>query len=209
MEKKKGNMIFLFPFSYPEGRNKAVNRAAYYHKGPLGLPLMWRHGKLKFTAPRALLPPPGQEILTVFVLGDGSTCSSPFCPASSLGESSVLHWEQSCITHRQAVRYVNCKAIIPFENEFFSDFLLPPCPCPLSLLLELILLLNSQKPAEIAGEGWEPGSLQCSLWMFCSQTQRHVFCPVFKSALRFPGIKKTLCAVCVVTERRWSHNRLK
>lgn len=27
-------MIFLFPFSYPGGRNEEVNRAAYYYKRP-------------------------------------------------------------------------------------------------------------------------------------------------------------------------------
>lgn len=127
-----------------------MNRTACYHKGPLGLTLMWRHGKLKFTTPRALLSPLEQVIPSVLFLSC-FTCSSHFSPSSLFGESTALHLEQSCFIHRQVVRGINWINIIPFESMFFSDFLLPSCPCPLYLSLELMLLRNSQKPAEITG----------------------------------------------------------
>lgn len=166
---------------------------------------MWRHGKLKFTAPRALLSPLEQVIPTVLFLSC-FTCSSHFCPSSLFGESTALHLEQSCITHGQAVQGINWINIIPFENTFFLRFPFASLPLP---LVPAPWINFTQKLTEAGWDhrvGCELGNLKCSLWVFCSQTchryyffsWRHMLHPVFESTLCFLGIKKELYAVCIV-----------
>lgn len=130
---------------------------------------MWRHGKLKFITPRTQLPPWEQVILIVFVLLVCPTCSSHFCSSSSW-------WEKLCIALRARVHYTwignlwnsldNYHYIL--KKKFLQIFFCFLALAFLSLPLELILLINSQKPAEITGVGQQTGNLKRTPWVFCS-----------------------------------------